>query len=221
MGQQKLLSSGRILVNGSEFYCGNSTNGLCKLALSSEIPSVTPYVHPTTKQCNYVYTHPSEIQCNAASEINSLKTSVSSGKSQIASAITDKGVSTSSSASFSTMASNIRKIKSIISPSSLSPRSVTLSSEDLPYTLPSSTCLIGGVPYRVSSSKNNVYTLVKFGNSWFQIYSTNLGALSSNRVTDQGLSTHGVWVDVDVSGASPVITSIDSTGDEKIFYLTS
>ena len=43
---------------------------------------------------------------------NSLKTSVSNGKSSIASAITDKGVSTSATADFSTMASNIRAIPS-------------------------------------------------------------------------------------------------------------
>ena len=59
---------------------------------------------------NTVYTHPSTIQCSAASEISSLKSSVSSGKAQIASAITGKGVSTSSTASFSTMASNIRSL---------------------------------------------------------------------------------------------------------------
>ena len=47
---------------------------------------------------------------NANNEINNLKTSVSSGKAQIASAITDKGVSTAASASFSQMASNIRNI---------------------------------------------------------------------------------------------------------------
>ena len=41
---------------------------------------------------------------------NSLKTSVSNGKSAVASAITDKGVSTSATASFDTMASNIRSI---------------------------------------------------------------------------------------------------------------
>ena len=46
-------------------------------------------------------------------DLNSLKSSVSSGKAQIASAITDKGVSTSSTASFSTMASNISKIKGL------------------------------------------------------------------------------------------------------------
>ena len=41
---------------------------------------------------------------------NSLKTSVSNGKSAVASAITDKGISTSATATFDTMASNIRSI---------------------------------------------------------------------------------------------------------------
>ena len=45
-------------------------------------------------------------------EIASLKSSVSNGKSAVASAITDKGVSTSATASFNTMAANIRKISS-------------------------------------------------------------------------------------------------------------
>lgn len=42
--------------------------------------------------------------------VNDLKSSVSSGKTQIASAITDKGVSTAASATFSQMATNIGKI---------------------------------------------------------------------------------------------------------------
>lgn len=42
---------------------------------------------------------------------NSLFTSVSNGKNKIASAITDKGIGTDSNASFDTMASNIRNIK--------------------------------------------------------------------------------------------------------------
>ena len=45
------------------------------------------------------------------SEIASLKSSVSNGKSLIASAITDKGVSTASNATFQTMADNIESIK--------------------------------------------------------------------------------------------------------------
>lgn len=57
------------------------------------------------------------------SDLNSLKTSVSNGKSAVASAITGKGVSTSATASFDTMASNIRSIKvnttTIVAPTSL------------------------------------------------------------------------------------------------------
>ena len=58
------MNSGRILVNGSSFYLGNSTSNLCQLALKSDIPNVTQYVHPITKQCNYSYTHPATKQCN-------------------------------------------------------------------------------------------------------------------------------------------------------------
>lgn len=47
---------------------------------------------------------------NAEGNITNLFTSVSNGKSAIASAITDKGVSTASNATFSTMANNIRNI---------------------------------------------------------------------------------------------------------------
>jgi hypothetical protein len=46
----------------------------------------------------------------SSSDLSSLKTSVSNGKASIASAITGKGVSTSSTAAFSTMATNIKKI---------------------------------------------------------------------------------------------------------------
>jgi len=46
-------------------------------------------------------------------QLNEVKISVSNGKSLIASAITDKGVSTASSATFQTMADNIRNISSL------------------------------------------------------------------------------------------------------------
>ena len=52
---------------------------------------------------------------NINTEMSSLKTSVSNGKSLIASAITDKGVSTASDATFQTMATNISQIKSGVS----------------------------------------------------------------------------------------------------------
>lgn len=57
-----------------------------------------------------IYTHPSEIQCSASTEIDSLKSSVSSGKSLIAAAVTGMGVSTAATATFQTMANNIKKI---------------------------------------------------------------------------------------------------------------
>ena len=50
------------------------------------------------------------IELAQQTEVESLKSSVSEGKSLIASAITDKGVSTSSTATFQTMATNIGKI---------------------------------------------------------------------------------------------------------------
>lgn len=104
------LISGRTAVNGSDFYIGNSSNTPCQLARLDQIPAA--YTHPPTKQCNYVYTHPSTIQCNAATEINNLKSSVSNGKSLIASAITGKGVSTAATATFQTMANNISSLPS-------------------------------------------------------------------------------------------------------------
>jgi len=53
------------------------------------------------------------IQSYDPSDISDLKTSVSNGKSLIASAITDKGVSTASDATFQTMADNIGNISSM------------------------------------------------------------------------------------------------------------
>ncbi len=50
-------------------------------------------------------------------DIADLKSSVSNGKAAVASAITDKGVSTSATATFDTMASNIRAIQTGITPS--------------------------------------------------------------------------------------------------------
>lgn len=47
---------------------------------------------------------------NLVNEINSLKTSVSSGKAAIASAVTGKGVQTAADASFQTMANNINAL---------------------------------------------------------------------------------------------------------------
>ena len=66
---------------------------------------------------------------NIDTEMNSVKTSVSNGKSLIASAITDKGVSTASNATFQTMADNISKIPSGISGVPIAGRDFTYSGE--------------------------------------------------------------------------------------------
>ena len=94
-----------MLVDGSDFYCGNSSGSPCQLALKNQVPS--QYVHPSTKQCNYSVDLSGYAK---SSELNSLKSSVSEGKSLIASAVTDKGVNTAEDASFQTIASNIKNI---------------------------------------------------------------------------------------------------------------
>ena len=70
----------------------------------------------STRSINDVINSNYSMIVNANNEISSLKSSVSNGKSLIASAITDKGVSTASDATFQTMANNIRSITSISSP---------------------------------------------------------------------------------------------------------
>lgn len=48
------LNSGQLLVKGNDVYIGNSSSNLSQLALKIDIPEeVLPYVHPSTKQCNY------------------------------------------------------------------------------------------------------------------------------------------------------------------------
>lgn len=104
------MQSGRLLVSGSDFYCGNSSGSLCQFALKSQIPS--QYVHPSTKQCNYSVNLSGYAK---SSELNSLKTSVSSGKSLVATAVTGKGVSTAADASFQTIANNINTLNVLVS----------------------------------------------------------------------------------------------------------
>ena len=58
------LVSERLLVDGNDFYVGNSSSQKVQIARADQIPQVTQYVHPTTKQCNYTYTHPSSKQCS-------------------------------------------------------------------------------------------------------------------------------------------------------------
>lgn len=96
--------TGRATLTSGYFLRGNGTGALTMTAPSS--------VRSAIGAAATSHTHTISQVTNLQTEINNLKTSVSNGKAQIASAITDKGVSTSASASFSTMASNIQKIGS-------------------------------------------------------------------------------------------------------------
>ena len=77
------MNSGRTAVLGDSIYVGNSSNLPCQMALKSDIPSITPYVHPSTKQCNYTYAHPSTIQCSASSRLSSIESKLTQGISSI------------------------------------------------------------------------------------------------------------------------------------------
>ena len=70
------------------------------LATTGDFASYSPTWH----------THTMDQVANLVNEINSLKTSVSSGKAAIASAVTGKGIQTAADASFQTMANNINAI---------------------------------------------------------------------------------------------------------------
>lgn len=100
----KILNAGKLLVTPNKVYAGSNRIDLTK---------DTVYTHPAEKVCNYSYSHPTTIQCNASTEISSLKSSVSEGKSLIAAAVTGKGVQTAADATFQTMANNIWGIPSI------------------------------------------------------------------------------------------------------------
>ena len=95
----KTLGKGILLASNTKAFLG--LNSPIELAKKSDIPAQ--------------YVHPAAIQCNASTEIDSLKTSVSNGKSLIASAITDKGISTAATATFQTMANNIASISQGVS----------------------------------------------------------------------------------------------------------
>ena len=160
------MNSGRIYVTESQIICG-SRDGTANVLYPH-----SSYTHPVTKQCNYSYTHPSTIQCNAASEINSLKSSVSNGKSAIASAITDKGISTAADATFQTMANNISNISSIgygnFNLRLLEQNKVSYSNS--PYTFsttlnPDSLYLVTGGYFNVSGAGTGYYIALIYNNT--------------------------------------------------------
>ena len=64
------LNKGCLVCSNSKVFAG--TNGVVELAKSTDVPA--PYIHPTTKQCNYSYTHPTEKQCNYTPDLSNYAT---------------------------------------------------------------------------------------------------------------------------------------------------
>lgn len=102
-GTSRIINPDKYQPKGSYAAANHSHNG-ANLSFDS------------TRSLNDVINNNYSMIVNANNEISSLKSSVSNGKSLIASAITDKGVSTASDATFQTMSNNIRSITSISSP---------------------------------------------------------------------------------------------------------
>lgn len=75
----------------------------------------TDLVNGLAGKANTSHNHSISDVTNLSSEINSLKSSVSSGKATIAAAVTDKGVQTAADATFQEIANNIEKITSLAS----------------------------------------------------------------------------------------------------------
>ena len=80
--------------------------------LNNSVSSLTNLINGVDDRVDGVNTQISNINNN----INELFQSVSDGKEEIAEAITDKGITTSATASFETMANNIRKIETSSEP---------------------------------------------------------------------------------------------------------
>ena len=134
--------------------------------------------------------------------ITSLKKSVSDGKSAIASAITNKGVSTSSDASFNTMASNIASISGTNISDFFSVYNVESRNNYIPSTY--SIITISTNSYPVTSNEEYLYApflmagdIVKCGNFIFSNYKNNS---STFNLTVENIST----------GKKTVYTSVSS-----------
>ena len=74
---------------------------------------------PNTTKATDIGGASAEVVENLSDEVDALKKSVSDGKSLVAGAITDKGVTTATDATFATMAENIGNIETLDSAPSL------------------------------------------------------------------------------------------------------
>ena len=127
---------------------------------------------------------------------NSLKTSVSNGKSAVASEITDKGVSTSATAEFSTMASNIRAISTGYKVNTEtwtfydSPTSAVYKNMKIPDSA------IGkNIKYAICVTKTTAYITVIFdGSNWTGYANSSMYNFTYTESTGVINTSSGIWV---------------------------
>ena len=143
------MQSGRLLVSGDDFYCGNSASNPLQLALRSQIPDISGFAK--------------------TSDLDSLKSSVSSGKSLVASAVTGKGVQTAADASFQTIASNINALNVLVSGSI----------EDLYLNTLSTTLYLSDL---FSNMNNYILSGDTFYENWY-------GRIDTYKITKRALSS--------------------------------
>lgn len=112
-----ILNHGAIQVANSKVFCKLGNGTVRDLTLDTN----TVYTHPTTKQCDYSVsvvdnlTSSSTTAALSANQGRLLNSSVSNGKTQVANAITGKGVAASGSDSFATLANKISQISAMSS----------------------------------------------------------------------------------------------------------
>lgn len=156
-----------------------------------------PDIPTTASQISYNNGSTSSIitSNNVQGAIDQLFTSVSNGKSQIASAITDKGVSTSANASFAAMAANIAAISvgkqleiSIVSSSS---------STSTYFFIPNYTedCEFIIAAYQTDNDFNSSYVASVFRLNDYGLHATAMGPWPNNNVQIEevscSISEHG------------------------------
>ena len=112
LGTTDFSATGQSTVTGALSALQTGLNGKAA-SYHSHTTAQLPVSSSQTNSNSYIPTsalvYSMQQQINSLNDAtNSLKTSVSNGKSSLASAITDKGISTSATATFDTMANNIR-----------------------------------------------------------------------------------------------------------------
>lgn len=203
-----------MLVNGSDFYCGNSSGSPCQFALKSMIPSA--YVHPSTKQCNYSVDLSGYAK---TSDLNSLKTSVSSGKSLVAAAVTGKGVSTAADASFQTIANNVNAISTGLGSgiaTIMVSGSQTINAGDIVYLGPGITWDDSNYTPDIGSFASGIFVICKY---YIFIYGWCAGLQTFVR-QEYNMSRNGVYGIRNVKSYSDTSFSFEYTEDNSTYNTT-